>query len=113
MAVRSGKWKFYPWQEGKGKQKRDTADWEPSSDPVQLYDTSADIGETTNIASQHPEVIRRLQAAYDAHVAELTANQRPTAEMVRSADALSPERPPNSKKKPTGKTTKKLSLIHI
>ena len=27
--VRSGKWKFYQWQEGKGKQTRDNATWEP------------------------------------------------------------------------------------
>jgi arylsulfatase A len=105
--VRSGKWKFYPWQEGKGNQKRDNADWEPSTDPVQLYDTSADIGETTNIASQHPYVVRRLQAAYDSHVAELTANQRPTAELIRPTGALSPARPSGVKKKRPRKTTKK------
>ena len=67
-AVRSGPWKFYPWQEGKGKQ-RDSADWKPSTDPVQLYDTVHDIGERTNVAAQHPDVVQRLQAAYDNHVA--------------------------------------------
>lgn len=44
--LRSGKWKFYPCQEGKGKQNRDNATWKPSPDPVQLYATLADIGET-------------------------------------------------------------------
>ncbi len=97
--VRSGKWKFYPWQEGKGKQHRDNATWKPSPDPVQLYDTLADIGETTNIASKHPEIVKRLQAIYEAHVAEIKANRRPTAEMVRPAGALSPERPGKPKKK--------------
>ena len=97
--VRSGKWKFYPWQEGKGKQSRDNATWKPSKEPVQLYDTVADIGETTNLAAGYPEVVKRLQAAYDAHVAEITANQRPTAALVRPADAPSPSRPGSPKKK--------------
>jgi arylsulfatase A-like enzyme len=98
--VRSGKWKFYPWQEGKGNQSRDNATWEPSTDPVQLYDTKSDIGETTNLASQYPEIVQRLQAVYDAHVEEIKANQRPTAEMVRPANALSPQRPGGPNKKP-------------
>ncbi len=91
--VRSGKWKFYPWKEGKGQQNRDTANWTPSPLPVQLYDTVADIGETKNVAAEHPEVVERLQAAYDTHVAEIKANQRPTAEMIRPANAISSERP--------------------
>lgn len=91
--VRSSKWKFYPWQEGKGKQNRDNAKWKPSSEPVQLYDTVADIGETTNVAASHPEVVSRLQLAYDTHVAEIKANQRPTAEMIRPAGVLSAQRP--------------------
>ncbi|TWU08472.1 sulfatase family protein [Stieleria varia] len=95
--VRSGKWKFYPWQEGKGKQSRDNAKWKPSTDPVQLYDTVADIGETTNVAAAHPEVVARLQAAYDAHVAEIKANTRPTAQMTRPAGSPPPKRPGNPK----------------
>ena len=105
--VRSGKWKFYPWQEGRGKQNRDNANWKPSTDPVQLYDTVADIGETTNVASKHPDVVKRLQAAYDAHVAEINANQRPTAEMIRPATAPSPQRPDGPKKKPAKKNPAK------
>ncbi len=104
--VRSGKWKFYPWPEGKGKQSRDNATWKPSPDPVQLYDTVADIGETTNVAAAHPEIVKRLQAAYDAHVAEIKANQRPTAELVRPAGAVSAERPGGAKKRPAKKKQK-------
>lgn len=85
--VRSGKWKFYPWPEGKkGASKADNADWTPSKAPVQLYDTVADIGETTNLAEAHPEVVQRLQAAYDAHVKEIEKNRRPTAELIRTAE---------------------------
>jgi arylsulfatase A len=98
--VRSGQWKFYPWPEGKGKPNRDTANRKRSSDPVQLYDTRADIGETTNVAASHPEIVKRLQSAYDAHVQEIESNRRPTAEMIRPADAQSAARP-GGKKKPS------------
>ncbi|MEM9365447.1 MAG: sulfatase/phosphatase domain-containing protein, partial [Planctomycetota bacterium] len=93
--VRSGKWKFYPWQEGKGKGdwSRDKPSPKLSTFPVQLYDTIADIGETQNVAADYPEVVTRLQAAYDHHVAEIQANRRPTAELKRPADAMSAERP--------------------
>ena len=98
--VRSGKWKFYPWQEGKGRQRNDKKNAQSfSTDPVQLYDTVADISETTNLASQHPDIVKRLQTAYDNHVAEIQANQRPTAKMVRPEGSLSPDRPGGKKKK--------------
>ncbi len=90
--VRSGKWKFYPWQEGKGgKQNRPSAN--RSTFPVQLYDTFADISETTNVAKEHPEVVARLQAAFDKHVAEIKANQRPTAKLIRPTKTLKADRP--------------------
>ncbi len=90
--VRSGKWKFYPWKEGKGGRRQGNAA-KASPDPVQLYDTVADISETTNVAAQHPDVVARLQAAYDAHVAEIKANRRPTAKMNRPDQAKSSARP--------------------
>ncbi|QDV21906.1 sulfatase family protein [Aureliella helgolandensis] len=101
--VRSGKWKFYPWQEGKGRQARDNATWQPSADPYQLYDTVADIGETTNVASEHPQIVQRLKRVYEAHVAEIKANRRPTAEMIRPGNAISPERPGRVEKTPVKK----------
>jgi arylsulfatase A len=64
----------------------------------------ADISETTNVASGHPKIVQRLQAAYDAHVVEITANRRPTAELVRPPDAVSPNRPGGQKKKSVKKT---------
>lgn len=95
--VRSGKWKFYPWSE-KGAKGRDTTPKDPSKYPVQLYDTVADIGETTNVASMHADIVARMQAAYDAHIAEIDANRRPTAELIRPAGAVAPDRP--AKKQP-------------
>ena len=105
--VRSGKWKFYPWKEGKGGRRDDLKGRTPSPHPVQLYDTVADIGETKNLASEYPEVAQRLQAAYDAHVAELKANQRPTAQMVRRQDAPTANRPGNPQAKGKKKQSKK------
>jgi arylsulfatase A len=86
--VRSGPWKFYPWQEGKAEPNRNKPSSTPSTFPVQLYNVVDDIGETTNVAESHPDVVKRLQAAYDAHVAEIKANKR---------DAVEMERPPGSK----------------
>ncbi len=91
--VRSGRWKFYPWQEGKGGQRNAATGRPASTDPVQLYDTVADIGETTNVAAQHPEMVARLQTAFDAHVAEIQANRRPTAPLIRPADSPTAARP--------------------
>lgn len=91
--VRSGKWKFYPWKERRGRNNRSGARPNPSTDPVQLYDTVADIGETKNVASGNPDIVKRLQATYDAHIAEIEANRRPTAAMVRPKGAISSERP--------------------
>ena len=58
-----------------------------------LAERSQDIGETKNLASENPEVVTRLKKAYDAHVAEVKANRRPTAKMERPKTARSSARP--------------------
>jgi len=78
--VRSGKWKFYPWREGKGG-RRDAPKGKPSDFPVQLYDTVSDIGETKNLAAGYPDVIKR-----------------PTVTMIRPKGALSANRPAKPRK---------------
>lgn len=100
--VRSGKWKFYPWPEGKGG-RRDPAKGKPSPNPVQLYDIAADIGEKNNVAADHPDVVQQLQAAYDAHVKEIKANRRPTARLDRPQKAKPASRPNNAKGKSANK----------
>ena len=55
-AVRSGKWKLI-----KG----------------QLYNLEADIGEATNVAEKHPNVVTRLSALLAAHKKDLSENTRP------------------------------------
>jgi len=96
--VRSGKWKFYPWPEGKGG-RRDASKGNPSKHPVQLYDTVADIGEKKNVAAEHPEIVQQLQAAYNSHVREIRANQRPTALLKRPNGSKPASRPQPTKKK--------------
>ena len=86
-------------------------DHTPSTDPVQLYNVFDDIGERKNVAAQHPELVEKLQAAYDAHVAEIKANQRPVQLMTRPENPVaSPDRPGGSKKK---KRTKSIDWTKI
>ena len=58
-AVRSGKWKLAIalQSENIGKPK------EPEKQPFapRLYDLDTDIGETTDVADKHPDVVKRLQ----------------------------------------------------
>ncbi|MCC9642850.1 arylsulfatase [Rhodopirellula sp. JC740] len=55
QAVRAGKWKAIrqPWMNG----------------PIELYDLESDLGETKNLAKQHPEIVKRMETAMaEAHV---------------------------------------------
>lgn len=70
QAVRSGKWKFVrkrpahpPWVGFSGRFAGNAVD------ELSLYDLENDIAETTNVASQHPEVLARLrQLAHEARM---------------------------------------------
>ncbi|MFW6189805.1 MAG: sulfatase [Planctomycetota bacterium] len=68
-AVRSERWKLFGWPEA------DTA--RPGWYPTALYDLEEDIGETTNVAGDHPEVAKRLRALLDAQRRDLRENSRP------------------------------------
>ena len=58
QAVRSGKWKLHLTLKQKKKNWR-----KPTPNvPLQLYDLQADIGETSNVAGDHPEVVESLLA---------------------------------------------------
>ena len=77
-AARSGKWKFYPWREGTDRRRRQKPEAKPpKGPPVQLYDLSVDLSETTNVAEKHPDVVARLKGLVDAHLEDLRSNSRP------------------------------------
>jgi len=56
QAVRSGRWKLHLPMKMK---KRNWGKGIPNT-PLQLYDLKADIGETNNVAAEHPDVVKRL-----------------------------------------------------
>ncbi len=70
QAVRSGKWKFVrkrpehpPWTGFSGRFAGNAVD------QLSLYDLEKDIGETTNVAAEHPEILARLrQLAHEARM---------------------------------------------
>ena len=61
QAVWDGRWKAYRGKLSKQKPSEQPRDWE-------LYDLSADPGETTDVAADHPDVVGRIDAfAADEH----------------------------------------------
>ncbi|MDH3982316.1 MAG: hypothetical protein OES84_05370, partial [Kiritimatiellaceae bacterium] len=60
FAIRQGNWKliFCPgsggWSSPKPGKANDVQEW------VQLFDLSADLAETTNLAKEHPEIVERM-----------------------------------------------------
>ncbi len=55
-ALRWGSWKMIFGPSGAAK----TSDSEPSGYPAQLYDLSADLGETNNLYAGHPEIVQQM-----------------------------------------------------
>ena len=68
QAVRSGRWKlFFPHESRTVASPPPVADGRPGKYralPVAtaLYDLQADLGETTDVAAEHPEIVERLTA---------------------------------------------------
>lgn len=100
QAVRQGRWKLAlsPQPEGMGKQATKT----PPG--LRLYDLDVDIGERTDVAAQHPEVVAKLKALADKMAAEIggkTPTARRPAGEVKDAKTLYPtfDYVPNDAKK--------------
>lgn len=76
-AVRSGPWKLHfnqPATGAAGKAKgKAAAKGNPKVPPagLQLYNLDTDIGESQNVAAEHPDVVQRLQALAEAMQADL------------------------------------------
>lgn len=85
QAVRAGKWKLYLPLAAK------QIGFGPRTEvsPAMLYDLEADLSETTNVAQQHPEIIRRLQSLAEiaredlGDVGRSGKNQRPAGRVER------------------------------
>ena len=59
-SVRAGDWKAV--QSSKGNKKK-------SLQPIELYNLKSDLGETTNLAQKHPEILSKMERFMDeAHV---------------------------------------------
>ncbi|MGE3808882.1 MAG: sulfatase [Gemmataceae bacterium] len=77
QAIRSGKWKLhfphdYRTLAGKpGGKDGKPANYSQAKTGLALYDLDNDIGETKNVADQHPEIVKKLQALADQAREEL------------------------------------------
>lgn len=108
QAVRQGRWKLAlaPQSDGLGKNAAKTA---PG---LRLYDLDAEIGEQTDVAARHPEVVAKLKALADKMSAEIggraPAARRPAGE-VKGAKTLYPtvDYVPNDVKKTDAKAAAK------
>ena len=108
QAVRQGRWKLalVPQPDGMGKQAAKV----PAG--LRLYDLDAEIGEQTDVAAQHPEVVAKLKALADKMAAEIggkTPTSRRPAGEVKGAKTLYPtiDYVPNEAKKPEAKAVAK------
>jgi arylsulfatase A-like enzyme len=90
QAVRQGRWKLalVPQPEGNNIKKGPK-----TGDGLRLYDLDAEIGEQTDVAAQHPEVVVKLKALADKMSAEIGGTsptaRRPAGE-VKGAKTLYP-----------------------
>ncbi len=90
QAVRQGRWKLAiaPQPEGSNTKKSPK-----TADGLRLYDLDAEIGEQTDVAAQHPEVVAKLKALADKMAAEIggtTPTARRPAGEVKGAKTLYP-----------------------
>ena len=66
-----------------------------AADKFELYDLEADIGETSDLSAEHPELVEELRSLLEEHATEIAANQRPPglAETARPLIAESGDLP--------------------
>ena len=101
QAVRSGPWKLAITGQSIGMGMREKP--EDLAKGGRLYNLDEEIGEVTNLAEKHPEVVARLQKLADEMAADIAANSRP-AGVVENPVTLYPTQPRQngSNKKPKG-----------
>ncbi|HET6442625.1 MAG TPA: sulfatase [Phycisphaerae bacterium] len=79
-AVRKGRWKLFV---NKGASKN-----APAQDKSELYDLEADLGETTNVAAAHPDVVRQLSELAAKAIEDIGEGNRPGKNARLDADVL-------------------------
>ena len=106
-AVRQGRWKLalVPQPEDMGKRAK-------TPPGLRLYDLDTEIGEQTDVAAQHPEIVAKLKALADKMSSEIggkTPTSRRPAGEVKGAKTLYPtiDYVPNEAKKPEAKAAAK------
>lgn len=64
LSLRDGNWKYI--QPGKGARVNPNTNTEMGNDPApQLYDLAADLGETRNVAADHPDRVKQMSATIE------------------------------------------------
>ena len=104
QAVRQGRWKLALVPQPEDNKKKGVK----VAAGLRLYDLDAEIGEQTDVAAQHPEVVAKLKALADKMAAEIggkTPTARRPAGEVKGAKTLYPtvDYVPNDAKKDTAK----------
>ena len=111
QAVRQGRWKLALAPQSEGMNNKNGP---KVADGLRLYDLDAEIGEQTDVAAQHPEVVAKLKALADKMSAEIGGKEptarRPAGE-VKGAKTLYPtaDYVPNDVKKDAPKAAAKKS----
>ena len=77
-AVRAGRWKLRIAQPPAKKGAKKTP---PGPPTVELFDLEADLGESKNLADQHPDVVARLKTLMQAHLEDLQRHSRPEGQV--------------------------------
>jgi arylsulfatase A len=104
QAVRKGRWKLAVAPQAAGMGKKNAQAAVPASlDAPRLYDLDADVGETTDVAKTHPEVVAELEALVVAMQQDLGPNgsgRRPAGSVAnpRTLYPTVPQPPKQNKK---------------
>lgn len=61
LSLRLGTWKYLPPQKPAAAKKGGGAKKDRAAATAELYDLAQDIGETQNVAGQHPEIVEKMQ----------------------------------------------------
>ena len=73
--IRQGSWKLLVKRPRRAR--KTTADANPPAPQVLLFDLATDLGEQTNLAAEHPDIVTRLRDRMTELDGEITAHARP------------------------------------